>query len=53
MHIETVFVHGGDAHKSVTGSISMPIYQTATFEHPALSIGNSAVTTTLSVPWMN
>ena len=36
MHIETVFVHGGDAHKSVTGSISMPIYQTATFEHPEL-----------------
>lgn len=36
MHIETLFVHGGQAHKSVTGSISMPIYQTATFEHPEL-----------------
>jgi cystathionine gamma-synthase len=36
MQIETLFVHGGEAHKSVTGSISMPIYQTATFEHPEL-----------------
>ncbi|HMW05742.1 MAG TPA: PLP-dependent aspartate aminotransferase family protein [Leptospiraceae bacterium] len=36
MHIDTILVHGGDAHKSVTGSISMPIYQTATFEHPEL-----------------
>ncbi len=36
MHIETQLVHGGDAHKSVTGSISTPIYQTATFEHPEL-----------------
>ena len=36
MHIETLLVHGGEAHKSITGSISMPIYQTATFEHPEL-----------------
>ncbi len=36
MHIDTLLVHGGEAHKSVTGSISMPIYQTATFEHPEL-----------------
>ncbi len=36
MHIETQLVHVGEAHKSVTGSISTPIYQTATFEHPEL-----------------
>lgn len=36
MNIDTLLVHGGEAHKSVTGSISMPIYQTATFEHPEL-----------------
>ena len=36
MHIETLFVHGGQAHKSVTGSLVCPIYQTATFEHPEL-----------------
>ena len=36
MNIETLLVHGGEAHKSITGSISMPIYQTATFEHPEL-----------------
>lgn len=37
MNIETLFVHGGTGgHKSSTGAISTPIYQTATFEHPEL-----------------
>ena len=36
MNLDTILVHGSEAHKSSTGSISMPIYQTATFEHPEL-----------------
>ncbi len=36
MNLETLLVHGSNTNKSSTGSISTPIYQTATFEHPEL-----------------
>ncbi|MCB1157410.1 MAG: PLP-dependent transferase [Leptospiraceae bacterium] len=36
MKMDTKFVHGAKSFESVTGSISTPIYQSATFKHPAL-----------------
>lgn len=37
LHIETTAVHGAEGYDSKTGSISFPIYQSATFRHPALN----------------
>lgn len=34
--IETVLAHAGTCRDVKTGAISMPVYQTATFRHPAL-----------------
>ena len=39
MKLETAIVHAGLVSDKTTGAISTPIYQTATFRHPAL--GNS------------
>lgn len=36
MKIETALAHAGLCSDSVTGAVSTPIYQTATFRHPAL-----------------
>lgn len=36
MDIRTVCIHGGDFKNDQTGSISVPIYQSATFGHPEL-----------------
>lgn len=36
MNIKTICIHGGDKPVDPTGSLSFPIYQTATFAHPAL-----------------
>jgi cystathionine gamma-synthase len=33
---ETKTVHGSRSYKSKTGAVSVPIYQSATFQHPAL-----------------
>jgi cystathionine gamma-synthase len=37
VHLETLFVHGSTPFDPVTGAISTPIYQSATFRHPALN----------------
>lgn len=37
MNIETKLVHGSKGHDPHTGSISFPIYQSATFRHPGLN----------------
>ncbi|MDR0663228.1 MAG: PLP-dependent aspartate aminotransferase family protein [Spirochaetaceae bacterium] len=36
MKAETVFLHGGASFDPVTGAVSTPIYQSATFRHPGL-----------------
>lgn len=36
MDISTLCIHGGDEPKDCTGSVTVPIYQTATFAHPAV-----------------
>lgn len=36
MDINTLCVHGSKDHTQSTGSVSVPIYQTATFVHPAV-----------------
>ncbi|MBC9783618.1 aminotransferase class I/II-fold pyridoxal phosphate-dependent enzyme [Heliobacterium chlorum] len=36
MHIESLLVQAGNGKDQVTGAVSFPIYQTATFRHPAL-----------------
>ncbi|GMO38901.1 MAG: PLP-dependent aspartate aminotransferase family protein [Termitinemataceae bacterium] len=36
MKPETLFVHGAHSYEAHTGAVSMPIYQSATFRHPAL-----------------
>ncbi len=38
MEIETVLAHAGLCTDPVTGTLSTPIYQTATFRHPALGV---------------
>ncbi len=38
MKIETVLAHAGLCSDSTTGAVSTPIYQTATFRHPALGV---------------
>ncbi len=38
MKIETILAHAGLCTDSTTGAISTPIYQTATFRHPALGV---------------
>jgi len=38
MNIETRITHAGLCTDSVTGAISTPIYQTATFRHPAVGV---------------
>lgn len=37
MNVETKLVHGSKGHDPHTGSISFPIYQSATFRHPGLN----------------
>jgi cystathionine gamma-synthase len=37
MNINTKLVHGSDVPNSTTGSISIPIYQNATFKHPGIN----------------
>ena len=34
--IETILAHAGTCRDELTGAISMPVYQTATFRHPGL-----------------
>ena len=36
MDISTLCIHGGDEPSDCTGSVAVPIYQTATFSHPGL-----------------
>ncbi|MDR0643756.1 MAG: PLP-dependent aspartate aminotransferase family protein [Treponema sp.] len=36
LHLDTMLVHGTKPFDPVTGAISTPIYQSATFRHPAL-----------------
>jgi len=36
MSLETRVVHGSKGFDPVTGAVSFPIYQTATFRHPDL-----------------
>ena len=38
MKIETILAHAGLCSDQTTGAISTPIYQTATFRHPALGV---------------
>jgi cystathionine beta-lyase/cystathionine gamma-synthase len=38
MQIETILAHAGLCTDQTTGAISTPIYQTATFRHPALGV---------------
>ena len=38
MQIETILAHAGLCTDQATGAISTPIYQTATFRHPALGV---------------
>ncbi len=38
MRIETVLAHAGLCSDQATGAISTPIYQTATFRHPAVGV---------------
>jgi cystathionine gamma-synthase len=35
-HIDTILVHGAQSFDPITGAVSVPIYQSATFRHPAL-----------------
>ncbi len=37
LHIETTAVHGAKGYDANTGAVSFPIYQSATFRHPALN----------------
>ena len=37
LNIETELVHGENGYDKTTGAVSMPIYQSATFRHPALN----------------
>lgn len=37
MKIETLAVHGARGCDPLTGAISFPIYQSATFKHPGLN----------------
>jgi cystathionine gamma-synthase len=36
MDISTLCIHGSDDASQTTGSVTVPIYQTATFVHPAV-----------------
>ncbi len=36
MKVKTICIHGGDEPLDPTGSLSVPIFQTATFSHPGL-----------------
>ncbi|GMO32746.1 MAG: PLP-dependent aspartate aminotransferase family protein [Termitinemataceae bacterium] len=36
MNHETIFVHGAHSFEEKTGAVGVPIYQSATFRHPAL-----------------
>lgn len=36
MELETLCIHGGKVDTDKSGAISTPIYQTATYAHPAL-----------------
>jgi len=36
MDFKTLCIHGNDIKYEATGSISVPIFQTATFAHPGL-----------------
>lgn len=36
LNIETKLVHGASGYDKTTGAVSIPIYQSATFRHPAL-----------------
>lgn len=36
MKEETLCIHGGDEPVNCTGSLSVPIYQTAAFAHPGV-----------------
>ena len=38
MRIETILAHAGLCTDETTGAVSTPIYQTATFRHPALGV---------------
>jgi cystathionine beta-lyase/cystathionine gamma-synthase len=38
MKIETILAHAGLCTDEITGAISTPIYQTATFRHPAVGV---------------
>ena len=38
MKIETILAHAGLCNDQTTGAISTPIYQTATFRHPAVGV---------------
>ena len=38
MKIETILAHAGLCTDQITGAISTPIYQTATFRHPAVGV---------------
>jgi cystathionine beta-lyase/cystathionine gamma-synthase len=38
MKIETILAHAGLCTDKVTGAVSTPIYQTATFRHPAVGV---------------
>lgn len=38
MKIETILTHAGLCSDKITGAISTPIYQTASFRHPALGV---------------
>ena len=37
LSIETKLVHGASGYDKTTGAVSIPIYQSATFRHPALN----------------
>ena len=37
LNIETELVHGASGYDKTTGAVSIPIYQSATFRHPALN----------------
>lgn len=39
MELGTLCIHGGDGPADCTGSLSVPIYQTATFAHPGFGQG--------------
>lgn len=38
LKLESIVVHGANGVDPYTGSLSYPIYQTATFKHPSIKI---------------